>query len=131
MTPNFLSINIYIFITTSLLRKLYNMDDYFIGRRCRIVASINEVFNEETNLRAMLKEAVEFLGIQEEIESVAFKPLLQKICQLEKKIMEQKQIGASFVKRLNSFDANVRRLLEARETHSSRSARADGSDDEE
>ena len=130
MTPNFLSININIFITTSLLRKLYNMD-YFNSMRRRIIASINEVYYKETNLRAMLKEAVEFLGIQEEIESEAFEPLRQKIFQLEKDIMEQKQIGASLVERLDSFDADVRRVLEDRETHSPRSARSDDTDDEE
>ena len=130
MTPNFLSININIFITTSLLRKLYNMD-YFNSMRRRIIASINEVYYKETNLRAMLKEAVEFLGIQEEIESEAFEPLRQKICQLEKKILEQGQIGARLVKELDSFDADVRRVLEARETHSPRSARSDDTDDEE
>ena len=127
MTPNFLSININIFITTSLLRKLYNMD--YNRMRNKILASIYQVFDKETNLRAMLKEAVEFLGIQEEIESEAFEPLRQKIFQLEKDIMEQKRIGASLVKSLDSFDADVRRVLESHETDSPRSARSDETDD--
>lgn len=128
MTPNFLSINIYIFNTTSLLRKLYNMD-YFNSMRRRIIASINEVYYKETNLRAMLKEAVENLAIQKEIESEFFEPLRQEIFQLEKDIMEQKQISASLVEKLDSFDADVRRVLEDRKTHSPRSVRSDDTDD--